>query len=1281
MKRLAPLLLTLLTVTGTTHAGLLNRWSFNNAAGTIAAGLTIPDSISGATTTVVGAGPTGTNRASFTGTALRLPGSGNTVSPGTAAANLIFPYLDLPNGIVSSKTNLTVEIWATPVAQLNNQRLFDFGRMSLAAGVGAGAAAGEVTANSTTSPGATTATNVDDLALNIGRASLNGQRLEGRINGAAAVTGDSAIATPANTEVHYTLVFENGVGAFPATGGRASWYANAALARSIDVNFRLANLEDVNNWLGRSQYSADPLARIDYNEVRIYDQAFRPAEIAASRALGPNPTALPTVQPDSITMNPGAKASIAVRTNDANAVGLEIVQTPQFGSATLDPFGRILYTHTSGAPTSDSFTYRAINLVGVSAPATVTVNFSSALRLIAPTLNVPATLPPAAYQVEEAFGTLAFTDPVALATPPGETQRLFVAQRGGLLRVIPNVAAATPTATTFLDLATLLSSRNLPANPNEVIVAGGERGFLGVGFHPNYATNGYFYVNYCVDKDSTVASPIFQRVSRFTVQAGNPNVANPNSELILIEQLDEYGNHNGGDLHFGGDGYLYITTGDEGDQNDTGNNSQRITKDFFCAILRIDVDKRPGNLEPNANPNPVDYPVNPPADAVQRDAGVARYSIPIDNPYVPTTEGGSWTGTHNGAAIPAAELPYVRSEFWATGFRNLWRMSFDPTTGDLWAGDVGGGAREEVDIVTRGGNYGWALREGFINGPKSAQAPANFDTLYGTRPIHDYPHNSGTTGGFSITGGFVYRGNRFPELFGAYLFADYVTGNIWTIRRSGLNGATPAERIAGEGGISAFGRDPSNGDILMADLDNGRIRRLVGGVPTTGYPTTLGETGVFADLTDLSPNPGLVAYDVNLPFWSDYGIKRRWLTIPDAIGTMTWSRDGLWTFPTGQVWVKHFDLELTRGNFSTKRRVETRLLVKTATGAYGVSYRWNDAQTDATLVPDEGVDIPFTINVGGTNTPQTWRIPSRSECLSCHTPAAGHALSSNTRQLNLSGIMKAFAGHQITLLHSAGYFSNTPESPNVLPRHLRPDELAAPPETGFPLEARVRSYLDVNCAYCHKPGGTGAPAQWDGRSTTPLDLTGLINGPATNNGGNPNHKLIVPDEPQFSVMLSRMAATNGYTRMPPIGSNLTDQPNVTLVTQWIESAALINRQTYADWRLAQFGSANSAEGEPGFDADADGGDNYREFLAATGPLNGGSFLQIQPSLAGGGNITISLTLPANRFAQIETSTDLQSWSLWDVPGNQGLATPGRSLNITAPIADPKRFFRPRLNEN
>jgi hypothetical protein len=273
---------------------------------------------------------------------------------------------------------------------------------------------------------------------------------------------------------------------------------------------------------------------------------------------------------------------------------------------------------------------------------------------------------------------------------------------------------------------------------------------------------------------------------------------------------------------------------------------------------------------------------------------------------------------------------------------------------------------------------------------------------------------------------------------------------------------TTVQRIAGQAGVANFGVDPSNGDVLLSDYFGGRIMRIVTTTPTTDFPTTLSATGLFADLTDLSPAPGLLPYTPNLAFWSDYAVKRRWFSIPDAISKMTWSRDASWTFPTGQIWVKHFDLESERGNpASPKKRIETRVLVKNASGGYGVSYRWNEAGTEATLVEDGGEDVAVNITVGSTPYTQQWNIPSRSQCIGCHSPQAGHALSFNTRQLNLTNTINGFTGNQIDLLHNHGYFSNIPESSNLLPRHLHPNE------TQYPLEARVRSYLAVNCSYCH----------------------------------------------------------------------------------------------------------------------------------------------------------------------------------------------------------------------
>ncbi len=430
-----------------TRGDVVNRWSFNQPAGSVTHGTTIADSIGGATATVVGV------NAAFTGTALTLPGSG--AAP-TAAANAIAAYIDLPNGIISSKTHLTVEIWATPVSVQNNQRLFEFGRVNTA-GVGGGAP-GEITNNSTTSPGATSASDGINLNITLG-GSISSQRLESRLNGGTAIQGDTSLMSSAGTEHHYVVTYEAGVGAFPTTGGRLTWYRDTVFVRSIDLNYRLSSLEDVNNWLGRSQGSNDWTANIRYNEVRLYDEALTQLEINSSFAQGANP-ATPVAQADAITLNHGAKVTVPVLANDTAGLFVTIVQGPQSGTAVVDELNRIRYVHTTGSPATDTITYRAINTAGQSANATVTLTFSPNLRLAAPTVNVPSSPPPTSYQLVDAF-PITFTDPTTLATPPGETSRLFICQKGGLLRVIPNTNAATPTASTFLDLPALLTARSL----------------------------------------------------------------------------------------------------------------------------------------------------------------------------------------------------------------------------------------------------------------------------------------------------------------------------------------------------------------------------------------------------------------------------------------------------------------------------------------------------------------------------------------------------------------------------------------------------------------------------------------------------------------------------------------------------------------------------------------------------------------------------------------------------------------------------------------------------
>lgn len=977
--------------------------------------------------------------------------------------------------------------------------------------------------------------------------------------------------------------------------------------------------------------------------------------------LSPWQNLAPQAEPDSTTVGVGGVVGIPVLRNDIDPNGaadlvpqtLEVVSPPARGTAVVDAANRLIrYTHTAGDTATDSFTYRVRDAAGLPGMATVTVNVSADARLPMPHAAMPSDPPPQTISLENAFPGLTFSQPLGLASIPGDTNRLFILEKTGDIVMIPDLSA--PSRTVFLDLDGLVDSRtNAPA---EVFQTSSEQGLLGLAFHPDFATNRRFFVVYSL----TVGGIRVQRLSEFSASMSDPPMALTNSERVILQQVNDAPNHNGGDVHFGPDGFLYMGWGDEGNSNDSLNNSQTITKDFWSSIIRIDVDLTPADYTtPNGVPgDAASLRPNPHPAIVLDGNNNPRYKVPADNPWVGATHFlGSPVATNN-----------VRTEFWAVGLRNPWRMSFDPVTGILWCPDVGQNAREEVNQIVPGGNYEWAFREGSIQGPKWSGRPAGWTGSH--PPIWEYTHGSGTFQGFSVTGGVVYRGQRIPSLIGHYIFADYVSGNIWALDASGPG--VSVERIAGEGGIAGFGHDPSNGDVLLADINDGVIRRLVADTVTTGFPATLAETGLFADPAGLVPNPGLVAYDINLPFWSDHATKRRWFGLPGTAPAFGFSREGNWSLPEGAVWVKHFDLETTRGNPATARRLETRVLVRNATGAYGVAYRWNADGTEATLVDPGGEEFDIDVIEGGVPTVQRWRIPSQAECMTCHSPQAGLALSFRTRQLNRDGEIAGNVGNLIHLLALCGYLTGEEATAGDLPRHV------APHEASYSLEARARSYLAVNCAYCHSTGGT-AQAAWDVSADRKLFETGIVNGAATG-ALHPSDRLVVPGDDERSTLVNRAAARNGYTRMPPLASSVVDDEGVQLLIDWIR-LELPERQTYEQWRLEKFGSAVSPEGEPDFDADSDGRSNLEEFLAGTDPL------QVDgapvPGLAkdAHGAVTVSLPSLAGRGILIEKSPDLVEWLPWNVAGNDGIsAPPGNILEITAPVDEPAAFFRAVFSE-
>ncbi len=381
---------------------------------------------------------------------------------------------------------------------------------------------------------------------------------------------------------------------------------------------------------------------------------------------------------------------------------------------------------------------------------------------------------PLPYAAQPAYGPLTFTQPVAIVTPPGETNRIFVVEKTGRIAVIPNLAQ--PSRAEFLDITGPVGDTS------------SERGLLALAFHPDFARNRQFYVWYTSTHDGRSEDTL----ARFTATAGKPDAADPATEQVLISQLDEASNHNGGQVLFGPDGYLYVSVGDEGRANDSFQNSQRIDKDFFSGIHRLDVDLKPGNLAPNPHPS----------------VHAGTYSVPRDNPFVGAT-------TFNGAPVGPANL---RTEFWAVGLRNPWRMTFDSATGQLWCADIGQNLIEEIDVIVRGGNYGWNYREASIAGPR-ADAPAAATFL---DPIWEYPRSAGN----SITGGFVYHGTHYPDLNGQYIFADYASGRVWALRPDG-NKKVSADRvrqIAQVPSVTSFGLDPRTGEILLASLTQGLLR-------------------------------------------------------------------------------------------------------------------------------------------------------------------------------------------------------------------------------------------------------------------------------------------------------------------------------------------------------------------------------------------------------------------------------------------------------------------------
>ena len=407
--------------------------------------------------------------------------------------------------------------------------------------------------------------------------------------------------------------------------------------------------------------------------------------------------------------------------------------------ATLEPTATAAAAATTNVPVTSAPTAAA----SATAPAPTPTTAVPA----ATDTSAPGTVAPGGGYTFTAVAA-GFSAPLLVTNAADGTGRLFVAEQGGLIKIVKD-GAVLPQP--FLDLSSLVTH------------GGSEQGFLGLAFDPHYTQSGQFYVDYTDTNGDT-------RLARYHVSASDPNQADPNSAQILLRVDQPFPNHNGGNLVFGPDGYLYVSLGDGGSQGDPNGNGQNLDV-LLGKILRLDVS-----------------------------GGGDQYSIPPLNPFA----------GQNGA----------RGEVWAYGLRNPWRATFDRATGDFWIGDVGQATYEEIDrqpAGDKGGeDYGWNYMEG--NHAYKGQAPAGARLI---APVAEYSH---AEGGCSVTGGYVYRGASLPEMDGVYVFGDYCSGLTWTLTRSGDQWQRALFLKTGFT-ISSFGEDEA-GELYVCDYGDGIIYRL-----------------------------------------------------------------------------------------------------------------------------------------------------------------------------------------------------------------------------------------------------------------------------------------------------------------------------------------------------------------------------------------------------------------------------------------------------------------------
>ncbi|MDH7912344.1 PQQ-dependent sugar dehydrogenase [Winogradskyella sp. SYSU M77433] len=758
----------------------------------------------------------------------------------------------------------------------------------------------------------------------------------------------------------------------------------------------------------------------------------------------------------------------------------------------------------------------------------------------------------ATYRV--AFPNLTFFYPIAFKMVPNQ-EKIVIAQLDGEIFWFDNDESTT-TKNVLLDLSSEVG-----------LVSDG--GFLGLTIHPEFdaATNpkNYFYVYYCTknsdgqdlpgfgqytgqgcyySETSDVYQGNFVILERFEVDPTTMSFVTGSRTTILKNRM--YGTtHYGGGMDFGDDGFLYLTTGEHG----SWARAQDIFGNLRGGVLRLDVDKDPTRSHPAVRKMPQD------AGESDEITGV-EYWIPDDNPFSDNTVGSTTTlyGQPNLTTSDPNDV-YTSGDFfeeyYAIGLRNPFRMTKDSGTGTFYIGDVGLNTHEEVDVLQGGSNYGWPNYEGFIAGPGCD--PELFNNMAHEEPLLAFSPEDAN----SITGGFVYRGSAIPELYGKYICADYGSGDeIFSVDTTTgeyveIATFTPQD-------IISFGED-NDGELYILNLGfSTNIYKLIDNDDNfPDPPQLLSQTGIFTDLSTLEVEDGFVPYELYEPFWSDGALKRRWIAVPNNDGVhsgpneqIQYSEYGDWVFPSGTVIVKHFDLKIDDNDPSVTKKIETRVSVVGDDGnMYFLTYNWNEQETDAVLQTTSTEEPVEIATVGGGTRIQDWFFPSNSNCIDCHNEANKGSLGLKARYLNTDYTYPetGLTGNQLVTLSHLGIIDESITDTDT------EDIITNKPlnDTNASLDEKARSYLDLNCAYCHRHDNSNR-AEFDLRYFNTLEATELLTaGVLSPLGIDPNEKIVFAGDASKSILYHRMNSVDPAIMMPPLAKSIIDEPAVALIEEWI----------------------------------------------------------------------------------------------------------------------------------